>query len=86
MWLLRDGSYIRVDLTIDPCWSSNDIWKARNLYARFKSLGYSDNDCDSYASACIWKNKWIGTKYSKAVESTLNAIQLSAISQIPTSS
>jgi hypothetical protein len=86
MWLLRDGRHIRVDLENDPCWSNNDIWKARNLYARFKSIGYSNDDCAIYASASVWKNKWVGTKYSKEVESTLSAIQLNTISQISTSS
>ena len=74
MWWLRDGDVFRVDLEIDPCWNSKDIWKARNLFVRFKSLGYSDLDSSNYASVAVWKTKWIGTKYSKEVESTLSAI------------
>ena len=74
MWWLRDGDVFRVDLEIDPCWNSKDIWKARNLFVRFKSLGYSELDSSNYASVAVWKTKWIGTKYSKEVESTLSAI------------
>lgn len=82
MWLLREGRIIRVDLEIDPCWNTMDIWKAQNLFARFKSLGYSSDDCAIYASALVWKNKWSGTKYSDEVESTLSAIQLRTVSEI----
>lgn len=86
MWLLRDGCIIRVDLEIDPCWNALDIWKARNLFARFKNLGYTNTDSAVYASASVWKTKWAGTKYSDEVESTLRAIQLNTVSQITTSS
>jgi hypothetical protein len=74
MWSLRDGRVFRVDLEIDPCWNSKDIWKARNLFLRFKSLGYSDLDSSNYASVAVWKTKWDGTKYSKTVEKTLTVI------------
>ena len=82
--MLRDGRHIRVDLETDPCWSELDIWKARNLYVRFKSLGYEDSAV--YASAAVWKKKWSGTTYSNEVESTLDAIQLRTISEIAGSS
>jgi len=77
MWLLHNGQHIRVDLNIDPCWNSHDIWMARNLYVRFKVNGYSNDDASSYASAAVWKQKWTGLKYSKEVESTLHTIPFS---------
>jgi len=80
--MLRDGHHIRVDLETDPCWSEMDNWTARNLFVRFKSLGYINADCSIYASAAVWKKKWSGTTYSNEVESTLRAIQLSTISDI----
>lgn len=79
MWLLRNGSYIRVDLEIDPSWSTQDIWMASNLYARFKSMGYTNSDCSSYASACVWKSKWKGTQYNKTIETTLHNICLGPV-------
>ena len=86
MWMLRDGRHIRVDLETDPCWSEMDNWRARNLFARFKSLGYVNEDCAIYASAAVWKSKWAGTIYSNEVESTLRAIQLSTVSEVTSSS
>ena len=86
MWMLRDGRHIRVDLETDPCWSEMDIWKARNLFVRFKSLGYTNEDCAIYASAAVWKKKWAGTIYSDEVESTLRAIQLSTVPEVTSSS
>ena len=71
MWVLRDGKRIRVDLNTDPCWTSADIWSARNLYAKFISLGYSAGDSTSLASAAIWKKKWVGTKYADWIEQAL---------------
>lgn len=71
MWVLRNGRHIRVSLDIDRCWSNDDIWQARNLFARFKILGYDDADCSSLASAAVWKRKWAGTVYNSVVESQL---------------
>lgn len=73
MWVLRNGRHIRVTLDVDPCWSSADVWQARNLFARFKLLGYDDADCSSLAAAAVWKRKWAGTMYNSVVESQLTA-------------
>lgn len=73
MWVLRNGRHIRVTLDVDPCWSSVDVWQARNLFARFKVLGYDDADCSSLAAAAVWKRKWAGTMYNSVVESQLTA-------------
>ena len=75
MWLLRDGVRIRVQLNIDPCWNTQDIWAARNLYAKFISSGYSTNDASSLASAGVWKRKWAGMAYPVWIE---NALKTSA--------
>lgn len=80
MWILRNGVNIRVDLDVDPSWNSNDIWTARNLYARFKTMGYPNEDCSSYSKASVWKQKWKGTQYSNEIERTLSNISLSAVS------
>lgn len=86
MWILRNGVNIRVDLDVDPSWNNNDIWTARNLYARFKIMGYSNEDCASYSKASVWKQKWKGTIYSNEVEKTLSNISLNTVSNIPISS
>lgn len=78
MWLLRNGHVIRVDMYTDPCWSNSDIWKARNLFCRFRSMGYTENESTSMASALIWKQKWTGLSYCRRVEKTLkNATMIS---------
>jgi len=76
MWLLRNGINIRVDLEIDPCWNTKDICKARNLWARFKSMGYSNSDCSTYASVLVWKSKWNGTQYNSTIENVIKKISV----------
>jgi len=83
MWLLRNGVNIRVDLEEDPCWNKQDIWKARNLWARFKTMGYSNRDCSTYASASVWKTKWNGMQYSQTIEKSLENMSLDIVAQIP---
>ena len=73
MWLLRNGQRIRIELIEDPCWNTEDIWSARNNYAKFISLGYSKNESTSLASAAVWKHKWPGTSYSLILENALKA-------------
>lgn len=70
MWLLRKGRIIRVDMYIDPCWSSQDCWTASNLYARFRSLGSSSTEAESLASVAVWKQKW-NLAYPARVEKSL---------------
>lgn len=79
MWILRNGKHIRVDIDIDPSWNENDIWQARNLYSRFKSMGYSNSDCAVYASVIVWKKKWNGTTYSKEIETALLNISANSL-------
>lgn len=76
MWVLRDGVIIRVELFEDPCWNKKDIWSARNLFAKFISLGYSVNESTSLASAAVWKNKWPGTLYNNVIEKGLTSTKL----------
>ena len=72
MWLLRNGRPIRVDIYMDPCWTSHDCWTARNLYARFLSLGNSSVEAESLASVAVWKQKWNMTYPARIEKSLLN--------------
>jgi hypothetical protein len=73
MWILRNGHHIRVNIEIDPCWNNEDIWRATNLFARFKALGHDEQTANSIACAAVWKAKWQGTVYNSVLESQLLA-------------
>jgi len=72
MWVLRNGSKIRVDMIEDPSWNSLDKWTARNLYAKFISFGYTAQESSSLASSGVWKKKWPGTTYPEWIENVLS--------------
>ena len=57
----------------DPCWNESDKWTARNLYARFISLGYGRESSISLASAGVCKKKWAGTMYADWIETVLSS-------------
>ena len=86
MLMLSNGLRIRVDIDIDPCWSKTEIYRARNLYLRFKKMGYSNVDSNSFASAIIWKAKWKGTIYGDDIERLLHNIMSNSVTELPLSS